>query len=226
MAFKANDSLTEQIAQYLGKKIIEGEMKPGERIQELRISSELDVSRGSVREALLILQRRHLVDIFPRRGAMVSSIGRDDVRDFFNLWFLLLDQSVALLALSWKNDDLAPFFELVAKLSECRKNDNLQEFYENGVQFLEVLYDNTPNHYLASSLKDMLPLTQRCIYAILRAGKSQQSHTLQFLEEVLRTLISRDCSKLHTMVVEFGKSYSQLAQEAASALEGDQNGFL
>jgi DNA-binding transcriptional regulator YhcF (GntR family) len=29
MSFKANDSLTEQIAQYLGKQVIEGAMKPG-----------------------------------------------------------------------------------------------------------------------------------------------------------------------------------------------------
>jgi len=75
MTFKAKESLTEQIAHHLEQRIILGEMGPGERIQELRIAAELDVSRGSVREALLLLQRRHLVDIFPRRGAMVASIG-------------------------------------------------------------------------------------------------------------------------------------------------------
>ena len=74
MSFKPNDSLTEQIARFLGKQIIGGDMQPGERIQELRIAAELNVSRGSVREALLILQRRHLVDIYPRRGAIVASI--------------------------------------------------------------------------------------------------------------------------------------------------------
>ena len=53
MTFKANDSLTEQIARFLGKRIILGEMTAGERIQELRIAAELDVSRGSVREACM-----------------------------------------------------------------------------------------------------------------------------------------------------------------------------
>ena len=71
MAFKAPDSLAEQIAQHLGDRIISGELKPGDRIQELRIANELNVSRGSVREAFLILDRRFLLDIVPRKGAMV-----------------------------------------------------------------------------------------------------------------------------------------------------------
>ena len=46
------DSLSEQIAKHISEQIISGELVEGERIQELRIAKELDVSRGSVREAL------------------------------------------------------------------------------------------------------------------------------------------------------------------------------
>ncbi|WP_374421333.1 GntR family transcriptional regulator [Chromobacterium sp.] len=220
MTFKANDSLTEQIAQYLGKQIIQGTMQAGERIQELRIASELEVSRGSVREALLILQRRHLVEIFPRRGAVVSSITDDDVRHFFELWFLLLDQAVCNLATSWQNDDLAHFFEVTTQLAECNRRDDLQGFYEHGVDFLDTLYRYAGNRYLESTLKDLLPLTQRCLFAILRAGKSQMDQTQQFLENLLKTIIARDTAKLRQMVAAFGQQYSLLAQGAAESLSG------
>ena len=53
MTFVPSESLTEQIAQYLGNQIVTGELKAGDRIQELRVADELNVSRGSVREALL-----------------------------------------------------------------------------------------------------------------------------------------------------------------------------
>ncbi|KUM02127.1 GntR family transcriptional regulator [Chromobacterium subtsugae] len=220
MTFKANDLLTEQIAQYLGKQIIQGDMQPGERIQELRIAAELEVSRGSVREALLILQRRHLVDIFPRRGAVVASIGARDVRDFFDLWFLLLDRVAQNLAAGWQNDDLARFIELMAQLEEDNRRDDLQAFYEHGIEFLSALYNHADNRYLTDTLNDMLPLTQRCLYAILRAGKSQMDNTYRFLESLLKTLIARDTSRLKQMVATFGQEYSQLAQTAAEALEG------
>jgi len=73
MRFQAPESLSEQIAQHLGQQIITGTMRPGERIQELKVAGDLDVSRGSVREALLILERRHLIQIFPARGRGVRA---------------------------------------------------------------------------------------------------------------------------------------------------------
>ncbi|MBA4708867.1 GntR family transcriptional regulator [Aquitalea aquatica] len=223
MTFKANDSLTEQIAQYLGKKIIQGEMAPGERIQELRIAAELEVSRGSVREALLILQRRHLVEIFPRRGAVVSSISGQDVRDFFELWFMLLDRVVSNLASNWKNDDLARFFELMTQLAECHRQDDMPGYFDSGVEFLRALYDFSSNRYMSAALQDLLPLTQRCLYAILRAGRSQMDRTQEFLEDLLKTIIARDTTRLRIMVAEFGQDYSKLAQKSAEALAGSQH---
>jgi len=37
MSFKAQESLSEQIAQHLARQIIRGEMLAGDRIQELRL---------------------------------------------------------------------------------------------------------------------------------------------------------------------------------------------
>jgi DNA-binding GntR family transcriptional regulator len=51
MTFKAPDSLAEQIAHHLAERIIRGELAPGERIQEQKVTLALNVSRGSVREA-------------------------------------------------------------------------------------------------------------------------------------------------------------------------------
>lgn len=220
MTFKANDSLTEQIAQYLEQRIILGEMKPSERIQELRIAAELEVSRGSVREALLILQRRHLVEIYPRRGAVVASITPRDVKDFFELWLLLFDRVVCNLARNWKNDDLARFFDLLTRMDECQRKSDLQGFYQHGMEFLHSLYAHADNRYLTDALNDLFPLTQRCLYAILRAGQTQIDRTHRFLEDLLKVIIERDVNRLHRMVFDFGAGYSQLAQASAEALQG------
>lgn len=219
-SFKANDSLTEQIAQHMEQRIILGDLKPGERIQELRIAAELEVSRGSVREALLILERRHLVDIYPRRGAVVASITAGDVRDFFELWLLLFDRVVGNLARSWKNDDLAPFFALMTQLDQCQRRGDLTGFYQSGMALLHALYAFADNRYLAGALEDLFPLTRRCLYAILRAGQSQIDRTYRFLEELLKTVIERDLTRLDRMVREFGAGYSELAQASVEALEG------
>jgi len=68
----------------VGRQIVTGDLVEGERIQELRIANELNVSRGSVREALLILERRHLIEIYPRRGAVVSEMSAQQIQEANN----------------------------------------------------------------------------------------------------------------------------------------------
>lgn len=98
MTFKAPDSLAEQIAHHLAERIIRGELKERERIQEQKVTQTLNVSRGSVREALLILERRHLVNILPRRGAQVSELSPQHVESLYALivqLYIMLAESVA-----------------------------------------------------------------------------------------------------------------------------------
>ncbi len=83
--FKPALNLTEQIADHLAQLIIMGVLPGGERVQELKFAQELDVSRGSVREALLILERRHLIEVVPRRGAIVHTVDREDALALIDL---------------------------------------------------------------------------------------------------------------------------------------------
>jgi hypothetical protein len=73
---------------------------------------------------------------------------------------------------------------------------------------------------MSAALQELLPLTQRCLYAILRAGRSQMDRTQQFLDDLLKTIIARDTTRLRIMVAEFGQDYSKLAQQSAEALAG------
>ena len=91
--FEASQSLSRQIAHHIAEQIISGDLVEGERIQELRIAEELNVSRGSVREALLILERSYLIEIFPRRGAVVSEMSLPQVRALASLAVGLLPRT-------------------------------------------------------------------------------------------------------------------------------------
>ncbi len=79
-------SLSEQIAEHLAREIITGRLGANARIQELRVADDLGVSRGSVREALLILESRHLIDLLPRRGAIVRELDGEGLVSFSELF--------------------------------------------------------------------------------------------------------------------------------------------
>lgn len=75
------ESLVERIASALAKDIVEGRLKPGQRILHQDLTSRFAVSFGPIREALLKLEQEHLVEILPRRGARVVELTLEHVED-------------------------------------------------------------------------------------------------------------------------------------------------
>lgn len=66
------------------RAVLEGTLRPGQRIVEQQLAEELKVSRTPVREALLKLERENLV-AREGRGMAVRRYSSDEVRDIYNL---------------------------------------------------------------------------------------------------------------------------------------------
>jgi DNA-binding GntR family transcriptional regulator len=69
----------------LKKRIIEVDLRPGQRLVERDLADELKVSRIPLREALRLLAAEELVVLVPHRGALVSPFTPADVRDLFDV---------------------------------------------------------------------------------------------------------------------------------------------
>jgi len=65
----------------LRQAILTGELKPGERLMEIRLADKLGVSRTPVREAIHKLELEGLVTLVPRRGAEVAQITEKSMND-------------------------------------------------------------------------------------------------------------------------------------------------
>lgn len=74
-----------QIADTCGVMIVDGRFTAGQRMVEQQVAEQFGVSRGPVREAFRILQKRRLIDITPRRGAHVLPISLASITDLFNV---------------------------------------------------------------------------------------------------------------------------------------------
>ena len=65
--------------------IVRGRFKPGERIKEIPLAAELEISRGPIRDALRRLERDGIVEVIPNRGAVVPEIRAVDVLEVYAL---------------------------------------------------------------------------------------------------------------------------------------------
>jgi DNA-binding GntR family transcriptional regulator len=75
--------LSESVATHLREQIVSGRLKRGEFLRIDAIARELDVSTTPVREGLLLLQSESFVRLIPRRGFVVNSFEKGDLRDLF-----------------------------------------------------------------------------------------------------------------------------------------------
>ena len=78
-------TLPQQIADHLGHRIMNGDCRPGSRLKEEEFAEAYSVSRGPVREAFRILERRGFVEIVPRHGARVRAFDPADLASLFSV---------------------------------------------------------------------------------------------------------------------------------------------
>lgn len=78
-------TVPEQIAAKVGDRIIGGRLAPGARVGEQQLADEFQVSRGPVREAIRMLEREGLVAVLARRGAIVTRLSAQELRELFEI---------------------------------------------------------------------------------------------------------------------------------------------
>ena len=77
--------LSEQTAARLRTMVIEGELVPGQRLSEVRLSGDLGVSRNTLREAFRLLTREGLVRHEPHRGVFVAVPSMAAILDIYRV---------------------------------------------------------------------------------------------------------------------------------------------
>lgn len=194
MSFEAPDSLAERIARYIEQQIITGNLAAGDRIQELRIAKELDVSRGSVREAYLILERSYLIEIIPRKGALVAAMTPAQVAQLYDMNILLLSWLIRQATEKWQQQDLAPFQTLIATMETQVASQQYLDFLETTFEFTRLGYRFTDNQYLQDMLDQLRPATRRAYYQAISQHEEEMQHSLQFFQALMARILERDTS--------------------------------
>ncbi|MDX1598582.1 GntR family transcriptional regulator [uncultured Marinobacter sp.] len=227
MRFQAPESLSEQIAQHLGQRIMTGDLQPGERVQELKVAGELNVSRGSVREALLILQRRHLIEIFPRRGAVVSRLTPELVNSLYDIYIDLLCMLGRKVMERWSAQELAGIvshareLQAVTDALNSSGSDAGEQVIEAGFGVMRYAYTLVDNPFLEETLENFRPAISRTYYVALEHFRDELTETGRFFTDVADAAASGDAARVESAIIRFGEHQREqvlrILREEASA---------
>lgn len=78
-----NPTLADKLAAAIADGILNGSLSPGLRLDELSLAQQHGVSRTPVREALRQLAMSGLIDMRPRKGAVVSKVTPEQLESLF-----------------------------------------------------------------------------------------------------------------------------------------------
>lgn len=213
------DSLSEQISQHIAEQIINGELVEGERIQEIRFADELDVSRGSIREALLLLERTHLIEIYPRRGAVVSEMSAQQVSALFDILGILLGKIVERLADTLPVYEIENLKKLLEKLTKECNLGHTENFYDLIFNELFKHQEEVNNSYLMKYYKELLPSLRRSYFLTLNTSKAELQESLELFKLVVIEIVSRNSQQAAINMQDFCRHLRDLVLESLTRMK-------
>ena len=91
----APQNLTDRVSEQIRRKVVDGELTPGQRLSEAALSESLDISRNTLREAFRLLTKEGLLRHEPNRGVFVSAPSIAAIIDIYRVRRLIECQALA-----------------------------------------------------------------------------------------------------------------------------------
>jgi DNA-binding GntR family transcriptional regulator len=151
-----NLTLRQRVYDQLRVGILEGELEPGTELAEVALSEQLGVSRGPIREAISRLAAEGLVNVRPRRGAVVRSLSKEEFLELYQVREALERMAVQLAVPRLTDTELKELAALNEVMSASAAHDDIGGFFEANVAFHSRLLEASGNSTLQEVYRQLL----------------------------------------------------------------------
>jgi DNA-binding GntR family transcriptional regulator len=145
--------LHQEVAQRLRRRLIEGDIAPGTKLNERELSEALQVSRTPLREAIRMLAAEGLVELLPNRGAVAVQLSAQDVADTFELIAGLEGLSGELAAQRIDDAELAEIRALNFEMLAAHTRRDLPTYYRLNARIHDCINAAARNPVLAHTYR-------------------------------------------------------------------------
>lgn len=162
----------------LREAILHGDLKPGERLMEIKLASRLGVSRTPIREAIRMLELEGLVLMVPRKGAQVAQITEKDLRDVLEVRMGLEELAVKFACERITEEQLVRLYEASREFEEAVNTvgeEDITVLAEADVKFHDRIYEATGNQRLIQLLNNLREQMYRYRIEYLKDVEIRQS---------------------------------------------------
>jgi DNA-binding GntR family transcriptional regulator len=188
-----------RITKEIEEAILAGQLKPRERLVEMDLISQFDVSRTVIREALKRLEAKGLIRTTPYRGAVVSDLTTEEIEE---IYFIRaeLERIAARLVLKHITQKEVQNLKKVSKEVERHLREKSHQMIEMDSEFHRMIFRGCRNNYLY----DMIDYLRTKAH-IVRFNAWSLPHRIEqsIVEhrEMIKAIENRDLSQLEKLIV-------------------------
>lgn len=199
------------VVRQLRKQIILGQLPPGERLTEARLSDQLEVSRSTVREALRRLEAESLVESSSHRGARVACLTLDDAVQISEIHSMLGVHAVRQLALPISPELRERLQRIASEMGGLHFPEDVDRFIELDTQFHYAVFAETNQRRVLEVWSGVSGLLGIIVSLSLRFFEIEAGEVAQRHEAIVQALSQSDCDlALRSVMDHYGSNKSRL----------------
>jgi DNA-binding GntR family transcriptional regulator len=145
-----NRSLMEIIFRQMEGMILSGKIKPGERINESKLSNVLGVSRAPIREALRLLASNGILEIRANRGMFVRDLQIKEVEELYDIRAALDVLAGERAAERIDEEHLQVLNKWMKEMAVCVEANDTDAYYRANLAFHAAIVEISGNANLLS----------------------------------------------------------------------------
>ncbi|WP_158808891.1 GntR family transcriptional regulator [Beijerinckia sp. L45] len=188
-------SLHDALTPGLRELIRDGNLKPGDKISEPRLCEHFGVSRTPLREALKVLAAEGLIELLPRRGAVVAQISAEDIRELFPIMAALEGLAGELACERITDADIDHMRALHAQMMDAYQLGNEDAYLKLNRQIHEAIFTIARNDTLAAMYQQILARMHSHRF-IVRKSETNWKNAVEDHERIMEALAARDKHRL------------------------------
>lgn len=207
------EALQEQVYRKIKERIISCEMLPGSVISEDLLASEFGTSRTPIREALLRLQREHLIDIYPRQGTFVSPISLQDIYEVYQIRLLLEPRIARISCRRMDRLVLERFLNLFSTMD--MRSVSFKDWFQYDRDLHDYIVECTHNRHLIEMYRVVMDQNQRMRILAGRLPRRIESTNEEHIA-IIQALLSQDEERIEQVM----SAHILASRDAVLKLEG------
>jgi DNA-binding GntR family transcriptional regulator len=177
--------LKDEAYEAIREAIISFEFKPGDRIDQKKLSKRFGTSLSPVRDALIRLEQEGLVEVIPFSGTYVKQLTLNDIREIYEIRMLLEGACARQACLNLTEQEIDEVQTAITAAEEAGARGDLESAQAMLVRFDDAIVDAAENGRIRSML----------------AAIRYQSHRISSVSTRLESRLSTSCAQ-HRGVLE------------------------